>query len=257
MNWIHGICGVLLDVDGTLLHGEGAIPGAARSLERLRRAGIAYRLTTNTTRHTRAAVRRTLCDAGIEVEEDEILTPAILARRRILDSGDPRAALLVPDAARPDFDGVEATFEAPAWVVVGDLGEEFTWEVLNRAFLALRGGAKLLALQKNRYWHAGDRGLLLDAGAFVAALEFAASVEAEVVGKPARGFFDTALEQLGVPAPQVIVAGDDLVNDAGGGLAAGCHGVLVRTGKFSQAELDASSIRPSLVLDSIADLRPA
>lgn len=256
MAWIPGVRGALLDVDGTLLHGERAIPGAAPALDALRRAGIAFRLTTNTTRHACRVVHRMLCDAGIAVAEDAILTPAILARRRILESGAPRAALLVSEAARPDFDGIEPTFDDPSWVVLGDLGREFTWDVLNRAFRALLGGARLLALQKNRYWHAGDEGLLLDAGAFVAALEFAAGVEAEIVGKPARGFFDAALSALGVPAHQVVVVGDDLVNDAGGGMAAGCHGVLVRTGKFSQAELDRSAIQPSLVVDSIADLQP-
>ena len=36
---------------------------------------------------------------------------------------------------------------------------------------------------------------LLDAGAFVAGLEYAAETEAEVVGKPTAAYFETALAE--------------------------------------------------------------
>src|SRR5262249_60228650 len=88
----------------------------------------------------------------------------------------------------------------PDRVVVGDLGRGFTSDVLNAAFRHLRGGAGLIALQKNRYWSAGSEGILLDAGAFVAALEYAAGVTAVVVGKPSARFFELALASIGVPA---------------------------------------------------------
>jgi HAD superfamily hydrolase (TIGR01458 family) len=182
------------------------------------------------------------------------LAPAVLARRRIVASGDTRAALLVPPAAREDFAGVDAVDERPDWVVVGDLGPGFTWDVMNRAFGWLVAGSRLLALHKNPFWHAGERGLVIDGGAFVAALEYAASVTAEVVGKPSRGFFDEALEALGLAADQVLVVGDDPVNDAAGGAAAGCRTALVRTGKFSEAALARSGVTPDLILDSLADL---
>jgi len=48
--WIPGVRGILFDVDGTLLDNDRPIPGAPRTLERLRSAGIVFRLTTNTSR---------------------------------------------------------------------------------------------------------------------------------------------------------------------------------------------------------------
>jgi ribonucleotide monophosphatase NagD (HAD superfamily) len=50
------------------------------------------------------------------------------------------------------------------------------------------------------------------------------------------------------------MVGDDLVNDVAGIQALGGKGILLRTGKYSQSELDDSDIQPDLVLDSIADL---
>jgi HAD superfamily hydrolase (TIGR01458 family) len=256
MAWIRGTRGVLLDVDGTLLLGDEAAPGAAEALASLRDAGIPYRLTTNTTRRPRSAVARALCRAGVDVRDEDILAPSILARRRILDSGNLRSMLLVPPEAREDFRGTEPVDgDGADWVVVGDLGRGFTWDLLDRAFHALRGGARLLALQKNRYWHAGEAGIVIDAGPFVVALEYAAGVEAEVVGKPAREFFDLALAVLGLPASVVLVVGDDVDNDGRGGAAAGCRTALVRTGKFSEAALAGSRFTADLLLANVGELR--
>jgi phospholysine phosphohistidine inorganic pyrophosphate phosphatase len=50
------------------------------------------------------------------------------------------------------------------------------------------------------------------------------------------------------------MTGDDLQNDVAGIQHVGGRGVLVRTGKFRQEELDSSSVHPDAIVDSIADL---
>jgi HAD superfamily hydrolase (TIGR01458 family) len=254
MGPLDDVRGVLVDIDGTLLVGDGPVPGAARFLDRLRSRRIAFRLTTNTTRKSVAAVAAALQAVGIGIEPGEVLAPSTLARRLILDSGHVRAALLVPPEACMDFEGVQPDEEAPNWVVVGDLGPGFTFERLNAAFRCLRQGASLIALQKNRYWYAGEAGWLLDAGPFVCALEYAAGVTAEVVGKPSRRFFDLALAELDLPACQVAVIGDDPETDGRGGTEAGCRTVLVRTGKYGEAAAQPGAHLPDHVVDSVAEL---
>jgi HAD superfamily hydrolase (TIGR01458 family) len=246
--------GALIDIDGTLLAGDHAIPGAPEALARLRACGVTVRLSTNTTRRPRRAIAEILRAAGFQTDPSEIVAPSSLARRVIVSSPDKRAALLVPDQSKEDFEGVLEVAERPAHVVLGDLGPAFTFETLNRAFAWVREGAQLLALQKNRYWHAGERGLLLDAGAFVAALEYATGARARVVGKPSRDFYDLALEELGLPAHDVVSVGDSLPNDIIGAAEAGCRTVMVRTGVFDPAELASSARQPDLVIDSLADL---
>jgi HAD superfamily hydrolase (TIGR01458 family) len=254
MAWVEGIRGVLFDVDGTLLRGDQAIPGAGEAVARVVARSVACRLITNTTRRPREEIARVLRKAGIDVGEESVLTPAVLARRRILDSGRKRAALLVQDATKRDFEGVEIDESDPEWVVIGDLGSGFTWERMNQAFHWLMDGAALLALHRNRYWHAGEQGLLIDAGAFVVGLEFAAGVTAELVGKPSSGFYHLALSSIGLAAREVLMVGDDLLNDGRGAAQAGCRTALVRTGKFEEADLRRESFRPDLLLDSVADL---
>jgi HAD superfamily hydrolase (TIGR01458 family) len=114
-------------------------------------------------------------------------------------------------------------------------------------------GAELVALQKNRFWLRAD-GLSLDVGPFVAALEYATGRDAYVVGKPARGFFDEVLRDLGETAARTAMVGDDVESDIGGAQRAGLDGVLVRTGKYREEAVRESGIEPTATVNSIADV---
>lgn len=94
----------------------------------------------------------------------------------------------------------------------------------------------------------------MDVGAPVAALEYAAAWTSVLVGKPARKFFLLGCQSMAVTPEETVVIGDDLEADAGGALAAGCGGVLVRTGRFRPEQFEKSNIRPDRVLDSLAGL---
>jgi ribonucleotide monophosphatase NagD (HAD superfamily) len=50
------------------------------------------------------------------------------------------------------------------------------------------------------------------------------------------------------------MVGDDVESDVGGAQAAGLAGILVRTGKYREAVLERSGIRPWAIVDSIADV---
>ena len=138
-------------------------------------------------------------------------------------------------------------------VVVGDLGEGFSYAALNRAFGHVMDGAELIALQKNRYWLTPD-GLALDVGPFVAALEYATRRDALVVGKPSRDFFATILAGIPVEPGAAAMVGDDVESDIGGAQDAGLAGILVRTGKYREDALRDSGVEPAAVVGSIADV---
>ena len=245
---------ILLDIDGVLHVGSDPTPGAVEVLEQLRQIAT-VRLLTNTTSRSRATIAARLREQGFEVADEEILTPAALTLAYCREHGYRRVSLLVSEDLRGDLDGLEdvgAEEEADA-VVLGDLGDGFTAEVLNGAFRLLLAGAPLIALQHNRYWRA-ESGLVLDVGAYAAALEYAAGVESVVIGKPSREFFAAALEDAGAAAEAALMVGDDVEADVGGGLEAGIASVLVRTGKFSEEALAASGIEPTAMIDRLAEL---
>lgn len=238
--------GLLIDLDGTLYVGDEPMPGAREALERIKAAGIAVRYVTNTTRKPRRAVCEHLRSLGFELDEAEVFTPAIAAANFI---GDGRCFPLVDESLRADLAGIALTDEEPDYLLVGDLGEGFTYRRLDAAFRALMDGADLVALQKNRYWRKPD-GLSLDAGPFVAALEYASGKTAAVVGKPEKEFFRLALGALGLKPSEAAMVGDDAEADVAGARAAGLRGIQVKTGKYRTGTV----LESDLTLGSIADL---
>jgi HAD superfamily hydrolase (TIGR01458 family) len=250
---LEGVEGVLLDLSGVIYIQEEAVPGAAEALDRFRAAGMPIRLVTNTTMRPKRTILKRLERLGIEADPGELLTPATLAASRCAEGGYESVSLVVLDELREDLDGLEERGDSIDAVIVGDLGERWDYDVLNRAFRGLMDGAALIALQKNRYWETAE-GLSLDAGPFVAALEYAIGREAEVVGKPSPAFFQLALRELGVPADHAAMVGDDIEADVGGAMVAGLAGILVRTGKYREDLVRESGIEPTATVDSIADV---
>ena len=250
---LEGIEGLLLDLSGVIYVQDEAVPGAAESLERLRAADMPIRLITNTTMRPRRSILERLDRLGIKADPSELITPATLAASRCADAGYESVALVVLDDLREDLEGLEQRGDSVDAVVVGDLGDRWEYETLNRTFRQLMEGAALIALQKNRYWETAE-GLSLDAGPFVAALEYATGREAEVVGKPSESFFELALRELGTSAGHAAMVGDDVEADVGGGMDAGLAGILVRTGKFREDLVRESGIEPTATVDSIADV---
>jgi len=246
---------VLLDIDGVLVVGDQPVPGAVRAVHWLREQGIPFRCVSNATRRSRSAIAARLAGFGFPVEPSLVFTPATAAVRRIRADGADSCLLLATGDVHLDLlaGGCRLDDRDPPFVVVGDAGDAWTYGSLNRAFRLLTGGARLLALERDRYWRDRD-GLSLGAGPFVAALEFAAGCTAEVMGKPSPAFFRLALDDLGCAAPSVLMLGDDPVADIQGARAAGCTGWLVRTGKFRIEDLGTVPVRPDRVIGSVADL---
>jgi len=247
--------GLLLDIDGTVLDAGRLLEGAAEAIDRLRARSVPLLFATNTSRKSRAEVAASLRDAGLEADDSAILSASYAAAELLRAEGVTRVQLLLSPGAAEDYAGFTVTSERPEAVVVGDMGPAFTFDVLNSAFRSLHGGARLVATQKNRHWKSAD-GWTLDAGAFVAALEYGARVEAEIVGKPAPGFFRMAARLLGVEPGELAIVGDDLESDMAGGRRCGLTTFLVRTGKFREDRLAGAPAdqTPDAVLDSIRDV---
>lgn len=255
---------VLLDLEGTLFDGTSAIAGAREAVEALRRAGLAVRYVTNTTRLSRAGLLVRLQAMGLVAAEADLITPVSAAALWCRAEGRDTVLPLLSQDALTDLEGLRLVSVAKRMaevtrvdaVLVGDLGPAWSYEKLNAAFGCLRDGATLVACQRNRYWMTPE-GLALDAGPFVAALEYAAGTEAVVVGKPSAVFFRSALAGLEIEPREAVMVGDDAEVDVAGAIAAGLAGWLVRTGKYQPGDESRTSPWPECVLDSVTELPAA
>lgn len=238
---------VLIDLAGVLHVGDAAIPGAVGALARLRAAGLPLRFLTNTTRSPRARIIGQLAAMGFAIGEDEVQTAAHAAQQVVAQRGLRPFYLVHPDLATELGPGAAE----PDAVVMGDIGPHLDYARLNTAFRLLMRGLPFIAMAKNRYFMEED-GLSLDMGAFVTGLEFSTGRRAEIVGKPAAGFFRSALAELGVAAADAVLIGDDLHDDVGAAQAAGLRGVLVRTGKYRPENETDPDTRPDLITADFA-----
>jgi len=243
------IRGVLLDLGGVVYVGDAALPGALDALERLRASGLPVRCITNTTRQPRRMLLEKLARLGVSVAPDELFMPALAARGYLRDHGLCPHLLVAPSLVE-DFAGLPDSPRKA--VVVGDAATGFTYESLNAAFRALEVGADFLALARNRSFQDEDGARSLDAGPFVAALEYATGRQALVLGKPAPAFFRAAVDSLGCAPADTVMIGDDVEADVGGAMAAGLRGVLVQTGKYRQGDEDRIDPPPDAVVSGLS-----
>jgi HAD superfamily hydrolase (TIGR01458 family) len=262
--------GLLIDIDGVLAVSWQALRGAPGALVRLREAGVPFRLVTNTTSRSRAAIAAALCATRLPVVEEEILS-APVAAASYLRSRFPggRCLFLSSGSVGDDLAGVDVVTMAPdgtmaetrkrptarslAAVVIGGAGPEFTYEAMGAVFELVLEGVPLVAMHRNMSWKTTD-GLQLDSGAYLAALEQASGARATVLGKPDGAFFAAALDALGVRPGEAAMVGDDIDADVLGAQAAGLTGVLVRTGKFRPEQLDQAAVAPNVIVDSFAEV---
>jgi HAD superfamily hydrolase (TIGR01458 family) len=247
---------ILLDVDGVLHVSGEAIPGAADAVARLRHNGHRLRFVTNTTVRSRAQLAELMRTNGIELEDDEVQTAASAAVRALKGK---RVLALTMHALVHDLEGLELVGEDAAAVLIGGADETpetnlvFSHMNLARAFAELELGAELFCLHRNRWWQT-KHGPLLDSGAYVAGLEYAAQVEATVLGKPSRSYFEAACTALDADAGMTWMVGDDLESDIAGAQSVGMHTVLVRTGKFRPDVVERSRTQPDGIVSSLAHL---
>ena len=188
---------------------------------------------------------------GISAEPREIFCPAVAASAFLREKNASGVFFTTVDT-RGEFDGVREDLTQPDYVVLGDLGDDWTYAKLNQVLRYLLNGAQLIALGMSRYWRADD-GPRLDVGPIASAFSYATGQQPIVLGKPAAISFCWRCAICSIDPAQCVMVGDDIVTDIGGAQSAGMQTILVRTGKFRPEDLD-GTIQPDAIIDSIADL---
>lgn len=240
---------ILFDISGVLHVDKQPVAGAVEAIQLARDEQKVVRFVTNTSRSTSADMLQSLLQMGFDLSMDEVLT-APGALRLVLQQRRLRPYCLVHEKLRPEFADLDQN--SPNAVVIADAAEGFSYENMNHAFQLIMNGAPLLGVGLNRYFRQKDQ-LQLDAGPFIAALEYACDVEAEILGKPAQAFFKTAVESTGFSDEEVLMIGDDAFADVEGALAAGLRACLVQTGKYTPGDEDKIRLSGAWVCQSIVD----
>ena len=233
---------VLLDLDGCLWFGDQLAEGAAELVDALRASGRRVGFLTNTSNSRAVRVAAKLRRLGIAAETSDVVMPVeVLAEHpRLRDR--PRVWFLGPEAVRQMIGELTPLAERPedAELLVLARDTAMTYHDLADALHALQHCGAMLALNVDPRVPVEGGRMLPGTGAIAAALSYASGVRPEVVGKPARVFFETALRRFGATADRSVIVGDTLDSDIAGGAAVGMRTVLV--GEASPSTLDPAPV---------------
>ena len=243
----------LFDLDGVFFVDNHIIPGGDIAIEWLKQNKIPYKFITNNTTLPRKILVEKLNGIGLIIKEEDLISANYAGTLLLKKFGIKSCKLVLREIAKIDYQKFDTSNSKPQAVVIGDIGPNWDYKLMNDLMNLILEGAKLIALHKGTYFQS-KKGLIIDSGAFVAGLEYSTQTNAIIVGKPQKTFFELATQNFKCKVNEIAMVGDDLINDIQGAKNMGYTSFLVKTGKFRSSIYKSSSIRPDHLIKSIGEL---
>lgn len=252
--------GLLIDLDGTLYHGEHRIQGADLLINELQETSMPYRFVTNNSSATPQDVAERLQRMGIHATAEDVCTSAQAAAGYIAERHPGASVFIVGETGLREAlqeAGLQLTEEQPDYVVQG-IDRELTYERLSKAVRYIRDGAQFIMTNPDLLLPSSS-GLIPGAGSIGAMLKAASGKEPIVIGKPSAILMNYSLQKLAVPASNTWVIGDNLATDIAAGIAAGCGTILVLTGLTTEENMEEyarlAGCEPDMICNHLEQLR--
>ncbi len=245
----------LMDMDGVLVTEETAIPGAAEFIARLRELELPFLVLTNNSMYTRRDLRARLARSGLDLPEEAIWTSALATAGFLEDQRPGGSAWVVGEAGLTTAlhgAGYTITDRDPDYVVLGET-RTYSFERITRAIQLVAAGSRFIATNPDNVGPSPD-GPLPATGSVAALISRATGVDPYYVGKPNPLMMRSALNSIDAHSESTAMIGDRMDTDIVSGLEAGLKTVLVLSGVATRAAAERHPFRPSLIVDSVADL---
>ncbi len=261
--------GFVFDLDGTVYLGDVALPGSVDAITELRRRGKRVLFVSNKPLEPRQNYAAKLTGLGIPTATHEVITSAYvlghhLARHEpnltlyVIGEASLRAELrshgltVLDELADQDPQAVIDPTGIDAVVVAFD--RTLDYRKLNTAYQALLRGARFFATNADNACPMPG-GAIPDAGGTIAALEGMTGRKLELLaGKPSHLTMQVAIDELRLPAAQIMMVGDRLETDILMGQQAGMVTALTLTGVATRADVAKMQMPPDYVINTLGDL---
>jgi NagD protein len=245
----------LIDMDGVLVAEERMIPGADRFIQALQDAGRRFLVLTNNSLYTPRDLTARLAASGLHVPESSIWTAALATARFLAEQRPGGSAYVIGEAGLTTAlheAGYTLAERDPDYVVLGET-RTYSFERITRAIRLIAAGARFIAANPDTTGP-GPEGILPATGSVAALISKATGVEPYFVGKPNPLMMREALRVIDAHSESTAMVGDRMDTDVVAGMEAGLRTILVLTGISTRETAERFPYRPSLIVDSVADL---
>lgn len=247
----------LIDMDGVLVHGERAIPGANEFIKRLNEGGHKYLILTNNSRYTPDDLEHRFNVSGIPVDAKHLYSSA-MATASFVKSQKPGGSAFVLGGTglyqALNEAGYSLTDYNPDYVILGET-DSYSYDRIIRASQLIMAGVPFIATNPDPSGPS-ETGIVPGCGAVAAMLEKATGYQAYYVGKPNPLIMRLALRYLDEHSENAVMVGDRMDTDIKVGLESGLETILVLTGVTKREMIGDFPYRPRRIVDSVAEIIP-
>ncbi|MCL5104246.1 MAG: HAD-IIA family hydrolase [Armatimonadetes bacterium] len=245
----------LLDMDGVLVRGNTAIPGAQQFIEGLIAKEVRFAILTNNPLYTPRDLQHRLAHMGLSVPADHLFTSA-MATAQFLHSQMPGGtAYVIGEAglttALHDV-GFVQTERNPDYMVLGE-STNLNYEQISKAVQLVANGARFIATNPDPSGP-NENGIGPACGALAALIESATGVKPYFIGKPNPLMMRAALRFVGAHSEETVMVGDRMDTDMVAGIESGLETILVLTGVTAESMVPLFPYRPMHIVASVADI---
>lgn len=259
---------MIFDMDGTLVLGSSTgtghtpLPGAIKLLAKLRARGTPFQVFTNGTAKLPRQYAASLRDVGLDVRDNEMMTPARAAADWFVMKKIKRVRALGQDGlqgplreAGLDVFGPGQRADGVQSVITGWF-TEFRLADLDLACHDIWAGAIATTCSNVPFFATNSGPTIGHSFAINAAIRALTGRKARVLGKPSREAMGCALRQMGISArqaPQTVVVGDDPALEIRMARNSGAMGIAMTTGLQRRADFKRAPAaeKPDVIVDSL------
>jgi NagD protein len=245
----------ILDMDGVLVRGSQAIPGAQQFIERLIETGTRFAVLTNNPMYTPRDLQYRLENVGLKVPYESLYTSAMATAQFLSTQMPGGSAYVIGESglttALHDV-GYVFTDRNPDYVVIGDT-TNYNFERISKAVRLIASGARFIATNPDTSGPS-EKGLEPACGAMAALIEAVTGIKPYFIGKPNPLMMRSALRFLGAHSEETVMVGDRMDTDVVAGMESGMETILVLTGVTREEDVSKFPYRPTRILPSVADI---
>ena len=245
----------LFDMDGTLYLGSRLYDFTIELLAEIRRTGGKYLFITNNSSKSVNDYVKKLAAMGIEATRDDFMTSSQATAYYLHKHHEGKTLYVcgtesLKEELRSEGFPVTTDLDKVECIVMG-FDTELTFQKLHDVSYLLLTRPELPYIATNPDLVCPTEfGSVPDCGSVCIGIKNATGKEPIVIGKPSPLMPQLAMDKLGIAPEQTCVVGDRIYTDVRSGLAAGCVGILVMSGETTYEILNASDVKPDLVLSS-------